>query len=175
MAYISFTDSVGTTLLDNGLRSVAGGVASRFADWVPFQRPIGAAAVSLGTGARSMFTFRTDYGASFAMNDIPNTSMDRMLRLQAHLLGGGTVTVATEDPLNRTYTCCLAPEADVGLTLQDKTALLYSMTFTVINIAASPSAMLCTYDGPLFLWTVTNGVDNSTFARTGVATYNANS
>jgi hypothetical protein len=146
MASITFNDGTSATL-DNGTTGMSGGLGSRFADWTPFQRPIGAAAVSLGTGARSMFTFRTDYGASFTMNDIPNTSMDTMLRCQAHLLGGGTVSVATGDNASRTYaTCCLAPDGDVSITLQDKTALLYSMSFTLINIAGSPSAMLCIYD-----------------------------
>ena len=146
MASITFNDGTSATL-DNGTTAIASGVGSRFADWVPFQRPVGAAAVALGTGARSMFTFRTDYGASFTMNDIPNTSMATMLRCQAHLLGGGTVSVATGDNASWTYaTCCLAPDGDVTITLTDKTALLYSMSFTLINIAGSPSAMLCIYD-----------------------------
>jgi hypothetical protein len=150
MAYIAFTDGGGAVVLDNGLRGSAVTIAgSRFADWVPFQRPIGAAAVALGTGARSMFTFRTDYGATFALNDIPNTKMSDMLRCQAWLLGGGLVAVYTEDSgtPERTYaTCCLAPNGDVGITLQDKNVLTYSMSFALINVAASPSAMLCIYD-----------------------------
>lgn len=148
MAYIAFTDSGGLVTLDNGLRGSAVTIAgSRFADWVPFQRPIGAAAVALGTGARSMFTFRTDYGATFSLNDIPNTKMSDMLRCQAWLLGGGSVAVYTEDSVNSTYaTCCLAPNGDVGITLQDKNVLTYGMTFALINIAGSPSAMLCLYD-----------------------------
>lgn len=148
MAYIEFTDTV-LTRLDNGTTGMGNGAGSRFADWTPFQRPVGAAAVSLGTGARSMFTFRTDYGASFTMNDIPNTSMSTMLRCQAHLLGGGTVAVYTEDsgtPARSYATCCLAPDGDVSITLQDKNVLLYSMSFSLINIAGSPSAMLCIYD-----------------------------
>ncbi len=145
MASITFNDGTSATL-DNGMTASAIAPASRFADWTPFQRPVGAAAVALGTGARSMFTFRTDYGASFAMNDIPNTSMSVMLRCQAHLLGGGTVTVTTSDNASRIYnTCCLAPDGDVSITLQDKTALLYSMSFTLINIAATPVAMICEY------------------------------
>ena len=149
MGYIIFNDGV-STQLDNGTTLIAGGAGARFADWTPFQRPIGPTAISLGTGVRSMFTFRTDYGASFTMNDIPNTSMATMLRLQAHLLGGGQVAVYTQDsltPTPRNYpTCCLAPNGDVSITLQDRNVLLYSMSFTLINVAGSPSAMLCIYD-----------------------------
>mgnify|MGYP000309142916 CR=1 FL=1 len=45
---------------------------------------------------------------------------------------------------SRVYTAYIGPEQDVGIALQDKTALLYSMTFVLINSAAAP--MLCLYD-----------------------------
>jgi hypothetical protein len=146
MASISFTDDVGSVTLDNGTTAVSDGLGSRFADWTPFQKPIGPATTALGTGMRYQFAFRTDYGASFTMNEIPNTKMDDMLRCQAWLLGGGTVEVDTEDSNNNVYdTCCLAPGGDVSIALQDKALLLYSMTFVLINVDASPSAMICEY------------------------------
>lgn len=150
MASLSFNDSAGVTgaagvvTLDNGMTAAAIAPASRFADWVPFQRPIGPRAVSLGTGVPSQFRFRTDYGASFTMNDIPNTAMTAMLRTQDWLLRGNAITVTTSDNALRVYTAYIGPEQDVGIALQDKTALLYSMTFVLINSAAAP--MLCLYD-----------------------------
>jgi hypothetical protein len=150
MASLSFNDSagvtgaIGTVTLDNGMTAASIAPASRFADWTPFQRPIGPRAVSLGTGVPSQFRFRTDYGASFAINDIPNTSMTAMLRTQDWLLRGNAITVTTSDNASRTYTAYLAPEGDVGIALQDKALLLYSMTFVLINSAAAP--MLCLYD-----------------------------
>jgi hypothetical protein len=144
MASITFNDGTSATL-DNGTTLISDGVGSRFADWTPSTRPIGPAVTALGTGARYQYAFRTDYGASFSMTDIPNTSMATMLRLQAHLLGGGTCTVTVADGTNGPYTCCLAPDGDVSIALQDKNVLLYSMSFSVINIASSPSAMLCQY------------------------------
>lgn len=152
MASISFTDSAGitgaagTVTLDNGMTAIAQGYGSRFADWVPFQRPIGARAVALGSGVPSFYRFRTDYGASFTINDIPAAEMVDMLRTQDWLMQGLAVTVATGDTgsPSRSYTAYLAPEGEVTITLQDKTALLYSMSFTLINSAAAP--MLCIYD-----------------------------
>lgn len=150
MASLSFNDAsgvtgtAGTVTLDNGMTASAIAPASRFADWVPFQRPIGPRVTSLGTGIPSQFRFRTDYGASFTINDIPNTSMTAMLRTQDWLLRGNAITVTTSDAGSRTYTAYLAPEGDVSIALQDKTALLYSMTFVLINSAAAP--MLCLYD-----------------------------
>lgn len=150
MASLSFNDSAGVTgaagvvTLDNGTTGMSLGVGSRFADWTPFQRPIGPRAVSLGTGVPSQFRFRTDYGASFTMNDLPNSEMTDMLRTQDWLLRGNAITVTTGDAGSRTYTAYLAPEGDVGITLQDKALLLYSMTFVLINSAAAP--MLCLYD-----------------------------
>jgi len=145
MASIVFNDGVSTTL-DNGTTGFQSGVGSRFSDWTPFQRPIGPAVTALGTGQRYQYAFRTDYGASFSMMDIPNTSMSVMLRLQSHLVGGGTCTVNTGDSASRSYTtCCLAPDGDVTIALQDKGLLLYSMSFVLINVATSPAAMICEY------------------------------
>jgi hypothetical protein len=144
LASITFTDAGGTATLDNGLTAIAGGLGSRFTGWVPFQRPIGPMATALGTGRGTRFIFRTDYGASFTINELPNTAMATMLRLQAHLLAGGLVTVTTGDAANRTYTnCCLTPDGDVTIEMQDSTLLTYSMSFTLLNLGGA--AMLCEY------------------------------
>ena len=73
MASITFNDGSSATL-DNGLTGVAAGVGSRFATWTPFTRRVGERAVTLATGASFAFTFRIDYGASFEMRDLPNTT-----------------------------------------------------------------------------------------------------
>lgn len=147
MATITFTDGTGAVTLDNGTTSISTGVGSRFADWTPFQKPIGPRVPALGTGRPYQFRFRTDYGASFSLTDIPNTKMSDMLRCQEWLLRGESVTVNTGDAASRSYTTCyLAPDGDVTITLQDKNLLLYSMSFVLINGAASPAAMLCLYD-----------------------------
>ncbi len=99
MATITFTDGTGAATLDNSTTGISTGVGSRFADWTPFQRPIGPRVPALGTGRPYQFRFRTDYGASFTMTDIPNTSMATMLRCQEWLLRGEAVTVNTGVPL----------------------------------------------------------------------------
>lgn len=171
MASLIFTDAIGTVTLTNGLDTIAGGVGSRFAGWVPFQRSVGATATSLGTGARTQFRFRVDYGASFQMTEIPNTTLPQVLRLQAHLEGGGTVRVVTDDVAGRVYaTCCLAPDAEVGLELTDRAELLYTLSLSLINLG-SQTPMLCEYSavaGPravLFGWHVSQGVTGGTFTR----------
>jgi hypothetical protein len=176
LARITFTDALGRVDFTNGYDTLAQGVASRFGNWTPFQRPVGAVATGLGTGARAMFRFRTDYGASFEMTEIPALNLAAALRLQAHLLDGGTVQVVTDDAFGRVYnTCCLAPDADVGVTLADRSDLVYTMTFTLINLDATP--MLCDYSpsiGPnsiLFAWQVSNAIPAATFSRTGPATF----
>lgn len=145
MATITFTDGTGAVTLDNGTTGMSSGVGSRFADWTPFQRPVGPRVPALGTGRPYQFRFRTDYGATFNMTDIPNTKMSDMLRCQEWLLRGESVTVNTGDNASRSYTTCyLAPEGDVTITLQDKNLLLYTMSFVLINSASA--AMLCIYD-----------------------------
>jgi hypothetical protein len=144
MASISFNDGVAATL-DNGLTAIAGGAASRFANWTPFTRRVGPSATSLATGARTMFTFRTDYGASFEMREIPASAMSVVLRLKRHLENGGTVTVTTGDSAARTYaTCGLAPDAALGLTMTDPVQLTYTLSIALINLGAA-SDMLCEY------------------------------
>lgn len=176
MASITFTDASGTATFDNAMATLAGGVASRFANWVPFQRPVGAVATSLGTGARAMFRFRTDYGASFQVPEIPLGNMATALRLQAHLLDGGTVIVRTDDAAGRTYTtCCLAPDGDVTLELADRQTLTYTMGLSLINLGGTP--MLCDYGTGMatrsarFAWQAANGVVGGTFTRTDAARF----
>ena len=144
MASITFNDGTSATL-DNGLTSTAGGVGSRFASWVPFTRRVGERAVTLATGASFAFTFRIDYGASFQMRDLPNSTQSVALRLIRHLQGGGTCTVTTGDAASRTYTTCsLDPNGDVTLEFQDATFLTYTMNLSLINLSGAD--MLCLYD-----------------------------
>jgi len=174
LANLRFTDAIGTAEVDNGFAETASGVASRFSAWTPFQKPIGPAVTSLGTGARYQFAFRTDYGASFEVRDIDVPLLPKVLRLMAHLEGGGTVRVDTGDAWGRVYpNCCLAPGAEVSLSQASAADLTYSLGMTLINLDAQP--MLCDYTtGPtvvLFAWDVSRSVTGGTFARTGTATF----
>jgi len=145
MASISFNDGTSATL-DNGTTGVAGAVGSRFANWTPFTRRVGDTAVALATGARSMFTFRIDYGARFEMRDIPATNQGTALRLIRHLQGGGTCNVTTSDNSARTYaTCGLDPEGTVELAFQDATFLTYTLSVSLVNLASPGADMLCDY------------------------------
>lgn len=67
-------------------------------------------------------------------------------RLIAHLLNGGTCSVATEDSLARTYaTCGLAPGSEPTLRLTDAKHLEYTLSLQLINLAGSPVRMDCVY------------------------------
>jgi hypothetical protein len=143
MASITFNDGTSATL-DNGLTGVAAGVGSRFASWTPFTRRIGERAVTLATGASFAFTFRIDYGATFELRDLPNTTQSVALRLIRHLQGGGTCTVTTGDAAARVYTtCAIDPEGDVSLAFQDAAYLTYTMSLSLINLSGAD--MLCQY------------------------------
>jgi len=177
LANLRFTDSIGTATVDNGMAEIAGGVASRFAGWTPFQRPVGPAATALGTGARIQFTFRVDHGASFEVRDIAPALLPKVLRLMEHLERGGTVRVETGDVAGRVYpSCCLAGE--VTLQQENATDLTYTLGLTLLNLDATP--MLCDYSpvaGPssvLFAWDVSRAVTGGTFDRTGTATFVSN-
>lgn len=145
MASITFTDGTGTATLDNGLTSGGSAPGSRFASWVPFTRRVGERATALGTGASYSFTFRIDYGATFQMRDLPNTTQATAMRLIRHLQGGGTCTVTTGDAASRTYNNCgIDPEGQVSLEFQDAMFLTYTMSLALINLSSAD--MLCQYD-----------------------------
>jgi hypothetical protein len=176
LASIRFTDAAGTAVVTNGLDVLAKGVGSRFAGWLPFAKPIGAVATALGTGARSMFRFRTDYGASFEMRELETVRLPETLRLMAHLESGGTCAVFTDDSFGRSYaSCCLAPGAEPTLAQANATDLTYTLGLTLLNLGNT--AMLCDYSpviGPaeaLFRWAAADGVSGGTFSRTGTATF----
>ena len=138
---ISWTDAIGAASLTNG-KPVPG---DRFSNWTPRNTPIGDAQNALGTGARFMFAFRTDYTASFELRGIPTTDQSLALRLIAHLEGGGSCSVATGDGAARTYgTCTLAPGARPELTMSDPVFIEYTLALELLNSAAA--AMLCIYE-----------------------------
>lgn len=142
MASIQFTDGGGAVTLQSAWPAPA----NRFASWLPFARPIGEGAHELGTGKRHQFRHRTDYGASLEMRGLVNTDVDLALRLEAHLISGGTVTVNTTDAATRVYTtCCLAPDGEFELSGPDPVTLEYTVRVTLLNIDTTPAAMLCEY------------------------------
>ena len=143
MASIVWTDSTGTATLEN---AHAGTTASRFANWRPLGRAVGEKATGLGDGARHSFTFRQDYLAAFELRDIPESAMLLMDRLARHLDAGGTITVNTGDAASRTYTCTLAPGAEPpDPEMTDERERWYRLTFTLLNAAATPTAMILGY------------------------------
>lgn len=147
MAYIQFTDGTGAATLDNGLRNIGAGVASRFSGWIPRNTPIGAREVSLGSGATYMFRFRTDYTASFTIEHIPLSSLDVVARFVEHMLRGNTCAVYTEDLAGRTYaTCGLAPGTEPDVQSEDRSDQWYRLSMTLINLSGTPGPMLCVYN-----------------------------
>lgn len=137
---ISWTDATGAASLTNG-KPVPG---DRFSNWTPRNTPVGDAQHSLGTGARYMFAFRTDYTASLELRGIPNSNQSLVLRLIAHLEGGGSCSVATGDAAARTYgTCTLAPGTKPEITLSDPAFIEYTLSLVLLNTVAG--SMLCIY------------------------------
>jgi hypothetical protein len=147
-ATITFVDGIGAATLSNGKP----GPASRFGNWVPSTMPIGDAKVVQGTGATVMFTYRTDYLASFELAHIPvETSggvrlVDVATRLIAWLHAGGTCAVNTGDVEANSYaTCGIAPGTKAKLALTDRKNLEYTLTLSLINLAVSPGPLVCHY------------------------------
>lgn len=145
---ITFTDSIGAATLANAMPFPG----NRFAEWTPRTRPVGESGVAQGTGATTLFVFRTDYGVSFELRHIPSikvagvAAVDIADRLIVHLLRGGTCSVETGDVDANTYaTCGLMPGTTPELRLDDAGMLEFTLSLSLINLAGSPVRMLCRY------------------------------
>ena len=145
---ITFVDGIGAATLSNGKPSPA----DRFSNWVPSTEPIGASKVVQATGATVMFTYRTDYLASFELAHIPVETtggvrpVDIAVRLIAWLHAGNTCAVNTGDAESSSYaTCGIAPGTKAKLALTDRKNLEYTLTLSLVNLAVSPVAMVCHY------------------------------
>ena len=146
---LTFTDATGAATLTNDWPVPA----DRFSGWTPTPNPVGDGVNTLATGALIFFEQRTDYGASFDLENIPvkgrtagTNYVAIAARLIAHLKRGGTCTVNTGDASSRSYaTCGLWPGASPSLTMTDRKNLLYKLSLQVLNLAASPVAMDCVY------------------------------
>lgn len=138
---ITFDDGFGEVSLSNGLPDPG----SHFKGWVPSTRPIGPIETGLGSGRPFRFKFRTDYGASFSLDEIPASSASIGDRLVQHLLNGGSVTITTGDLADREYDeCVLAPDTVPSFTLYNPQEYLYRLEVSVINVG-SQARMLCEY------------------------------
>jgi|SRR5262245_34717732 len=145
---ITFTDTIGSATLTNQ-KPFPG---DRFGGWEIHTVPIGPAVARQSDGATSMFVFRTDYGASFELRMIPSfatagVAMNQIAdRLVAHLMKGGTCSIATGDADANVYpTCGIKPGSTPTLRMSDPALIEYTLGLEVINLAASPVQMVCRY------------------------------
>lgn len=126
---LTWTDDDGTETLSNGKP----GVATRFADWVVRRKPIGPASVGLGTARIYRFEFRRDQIASFSINAIPESEMEKIVRLQYHLLSGGEIELVGDRALASEFaTSQLAPDIEPSLEQSDSAMREYTLSLTLI-------------------------------------------
>jgi hypothetical protein len=145
VAVLTWTDDAGNWVL----RSALTGLGARFQNWTPTTRPVGESATALGTGALTMFAFRTDYGASLDLEGLRGaaraeghptvTVLDACDRLIGRLVSGGSVNVWPENGVdaNIVYVCTLAPGSEPRLTPTDRARREYALSVAVINTAGA--------------------------------------
>lgn len=143
MASITFNNGSGSQTIS----SAANAPANRFNNWKSKRNGIGERATAVGDGKRYQYTLRTDYGASFQLDYIANTTTNqtKLTDFEAWANGGGEFTVTCADPGTHTYSeCCLAPGTMVEIVVDRKLKCI-TLILDVINVAASPSQMICAY------------------------------
>lgn len=138
MASLAFNDGSAATLA-----STVPAPANRLRNWRAGVKSIGPGATALGTGARSQWRFRTDFTAALELPYLAEADTDVALRLIVHLLGGGTVTLATGDSASRSYTCTLQPDTEPSWTCEDRQEGYWTFACQLRNSAAA--AMRCDY------------------------------
>lgn len=145
---IVFTDAFGLATLTNGKPSPG----DRFAAWAPRSRPHGESAPRQSDRRLTMFHLSDSYGAAFELRGIPVRTtggvrpVDIADRLVYHLLNAGTCAVNTGDAEGNSYaTCQLMPETEPELVLSDPQALEYTLSLSLLNVAAVPVPMKCHY------------------------------
>lgn len=164
MAFIRFSDDGGLSAVDvyssarsaitadppavlvgTGMEKVIG---SAFARWTPRKRPVQQSCTKLSTGGIEAFRFRDDYIASFEIHNISGDfrMQKAVQRLIAHLEGGGTCTLYTEDASGRMYPAVgLLPGSEIRYELEDEAAREYLLALTVIEQSFPATYMLCDY------------------------------
>lgn len=140
MAYITFTDEVGSVTLTPSYPS---GPARRFRNWTPDAKPVGPRVFALGTARPYEFRFRTDYIASFEIPGILPSQHEDFMRFKLWALKGCSFEVYTEDSADRYYECRIAPETEPSIQLEDNAMLEYTISLTARAITNVP--MICTY------------------------------
>jgi hypothetical protein len=143
MASITFTDGTGTATLNSGWPSPA----NRFRSYTPDVAPKQDVAHGLGTGRRYAWDYAADiYTATLELPGIVRTDLDIALRLKAHLLSGGLVTLTTNDASSNVYTNVgLAEGSEVTIELEDRAMIEYTFKATFVSQAATPVMLLCEY------------------------------
>lgn len=137
MATITFTDSGGAVSISNG-RTAPG---NRLSEWTPTVNKVADRRFALGTGIAYEYVFREDFLASFTLEGLPATELEKVSRLVRHAQAGNTFVINTMDNSARTYTVRLAEGNDIALTMTDRTFLEYSLSMSVSN-ANSPKVFM---------------------------------
>lgn len=141
MSSLAFTDNVGPATLTNGYPGPGG----RFSAWQSDAPLMSVEAEQLGDGTLHVFEFHAKQLATFELRDIPESQVAVAMRLILHLNRGGTVTVATDDQLGRTYTCQKPKEGKPQLGPPDPKTLRRTLKLTLRNTDPT-EPMLCLWD-----------------------------
>lgn len=136
---ITWTDSIGSATLANG-KAVP---ADRFRHWTPEAPEVSSSEVPVGDGITQRFLFRRDYIAAFELPYLKSDKHATALRLKAHLLGGGEITVYVGDQSGHEYDCVLAPGTTPALVFEDATMLEFTFQCAVKHM--SQSALVADY------------------------------
>ena len=141
MASITFPDGSSTLTLT----TAESGTTSRFNNWVPIPDSIGERGRGLGDGFLYQYRHRVDNMATLELPRISNTEEATLQLFRLYAESGGIFIVTTDDTESNQYPeCQLAENSHVEFRLNRET-LEYTLSMTILNVAASPGPLRCVY------------------------------
>lgn len=141
MAYVAWTDEIGSASLSNGKP----GPARRFTGYVADIDRVRDTRAALGTGQSHEFVYRKDYTAKLVIDKIPVSSKLLMLRFKDYAMQGCEFYLHTEDAADRVHVVRVRPGTEIEFAQDDAAMLEERLTMQVISAEDPQEPLLCIY------------------------------
>lgn len=132
----------------SGSQTLTGAAAfARFNGWKRDPHQVGEQAIAVGDGVGYQYAHRTDYIAGMTLSEIAATDDAKVQDFLLWVNAFGPFAVDTADTQDNSYEeCQIAPGSRAECSAPDPATLDIAVSLTALNIAASPSALVCIYD-----------------------------
>ena len=119
---------------------------SRFNGWKRDPHKVGEMAIAVGDGVGYQWPHRTDYTAGMTLGGIASTDDAKVQDFLLWVNALGPFAIDTADSFDNSYEDCqIAPGTRAECSPPDPQTLDLAVSLTALNIATSPSPLICIY------------------------------